>query len=177
MKFSNILEIKTAIRGLDFLHINDGNDDNQEIEVLNIFFLDERNTDNFINFIDLEMELNKFSNLCFRKMHNSLDDYTKNINLLILENRIELDNLVQIKEELEYFKKHVETSFVITLSEENLNRYYQIFQARIFFTVNFFIRETKKIIEKIRKSGFYYTNITGNIYKNIYEYKERIMKL
>ena len=34
-----------------------------------------------------------------------------------------------------------------------------------------------KIIEKIRKSGFYYTNITGNIYKNIYEYKERIMKL
>ena len=34
-----------------------------------------------------------------------------------------------------------------------------------------------KVVEKIRKSGFYYNDTTGIIYKDIYEYKERIIKL
>ena len=54
-----------------------------------------------------------------------------------------------------------------------------LYQFLKFFEEKFGLKDLKetKIIEKIRKSGFYYTNITGNIYKDIYEYKERIMKL
>lgn len=105
MEFRTIDELKRNIRGLDFLHVNDGNDDKEEVIILNSFFLDQRDSNNFISFQVLDMELKKFSDLCNRKMFNSLDDYIKDIDLHILENRMGLDNLVQIKEKLKYFKK------------------------------------------------------------------------
>lgn len=78
----------------------------------------------------------------------------------------------EIEKGVDYFKEFV---------KEKLERkaFINIYDLIGNFEEKFGLKDLKeaKIIEKIRKSGFYYTNITGNIYKNIYEYKERIMKL
>ena len=78
----------------------------------------------------------------------------------------------EIEKGVDYFKEFV---------KEKLERkaFINIYDLIENFEEKFGLKDLKetKIIEKIRKSGFYYTNITGNIYKNIYEYKERIMKL
>ncbi|WP_334125377.1 hypothetical protein [Empedobacter brevis] len=151
MEINNISDLKNNIRGLDFLHVNDGNDESQEIIVLNNFFLDERNISNYIDFQSFNIGLEEFSSLCDRKMKNSLADYIYYINLLIVDKKINIRTLEQIINQLEYFKKHVETRFLRTLSEQNLNRYYQVFQAFIFFEINFFIRRTKEKIQEIKE--------------------------
>ena len=78
----------------------------------------------------------------------------------------------EIEKGIDYFKEFV---------KEKLERkaFINIYDLIENFEEKFGLKDLKeaKIIEKIRKSGFYYTNITGNIYKDIYEYKERIMKL
>ena len=78
----------------------------------------------------------------------------------------------EIEKGVDYFKEFV---------KEKLERkaFINIYDLIENFEEKFGLKDLKetKIIEKIRKSGFYYTNITGNIYKDIYEYKERIMKL
>lgn len=151
MEFRNIDDLKKNIRGLDFLHINDGTDDSQEIIILNKFFLDNRNPEYFKNFSNIEVNLYSFHRLCQRKMYDSLDEYQSNINYLLEKKHINLSDLELIVRDLEYFKKHVETSFENTLSNENLNRYYQIFQASIFFVINFFIKRTKEKIQEIQE--------------------------
>lgn len=151
MKFKTIDDLKKYIKGLGFLHLNDGTDDKQEVIVLNEFFLDIRKIEDYIYFEAINKDLLEFSNLCERKMKNSLDDYELNINQLLLDKDIDLKILQKIVDELEYFKKHVETRFFRTLTVQGLNRYYQIFQATLFFEVNFFIRRTKEQIQKIKE--------------------------
>ena len=150
MEFRNVDDLKKNVRGLDFLHINDGTDDTQEIIILNKFFLDNRNQKNQKNFSNIKADLNKFHRLCQRKMYDSLGDYQDSIECLLIDKQIDISNLESIVEQLEYFKKHIETRFENTLSAEELNRHYQIFQYTIFFVVNFFIKRTKEKIENIK---------------------------
>ena len=69
----------------------------------------------------------------------------------------------EIEKGVDYFKEFV---------KEKLERkaFINIYDLIENFEEKFGLKDLKetKIIEKIRKSGFYYTNITGNIYKNIY---------
>lgn len=78
----------------------------------------------------------------------------------------------EIEKGVDYFKEFVKEK----LEGKAFINIYDLIEK---FEKKFGFKDLKeaKIIEKIRKSGFYYTGITGNIYKDIYEYKERIMKL
>lgn len=168
MKFKTIGDLKKYIKGLGFLHLNDGTDDKQEVIVLNEFFLDIRKIEDYIHFEAIDKDLLEFSNLCERKMKNSLDDYELNINQLLLDKDIDLKILQKIVDEFEYFKKHVETRFFRTLTVQGLNRYYQIFQATLFFEVNFFIRRTKEKIQEIKEINevkFEIFKVDTNYYK------------
>ena len=89
---------------------------------------------------------------------------------VILNNNVIFVN--EIEKGIDYFKEFVREK----LEGKAFINIYDLIEN---FEEEFGLSDLKKnkVVEKIRKSGFYYNHTTGIIYKDIYEYKERIIKL